>query len=53
MKMMIRLGIPSSVQSIIVNVSFLVMTAVVNGIGGAIASAAVGVVGKFNSFAIL
>lgn len=53
MMMMIRLGIPSSVQSIIVNVSFLVMTAVVNGIGGAVASAAVGVVGKFNSFAIL
>ncbi|MBQ9265168.1 MAG: MATE family efflux transporter [Clostridia bacterium] len=53
MKMMISLGIPSSVQSIVVNISFLVMTAVVNGIGGAIASAAVGVVGKFNSFAIL
>ncbi|MBR1584670.1 MAG: MATE family efflux transporter [Clostridia bacterium] len=53
MKMMIGLGIPSSVQSIIVNISFLVMTTVVNGIGGAIASAAVGVVGKFNSFAIL
>lgn len=53
MAMMIRLGIPSSVQSIIVNVSFLVMTAVVNVIGGAVASAAVGVVGKFNSFAIL
>ena len=53
MKMMISLGIPSSVQSIIVNISFLVMTAVVNGIGGEIASAAVGVVGKFNSFAIL
>lgn len=53
MKMMVGLGIPSSVQSIIVNISFLVMTAVVNGIGGEIASAAVGVVGKFNSFAIL
>ena len=53
MKMMVKLGIPSSVQSIIVNISFLVMTAVVNGIGGAVASAAVGVVGKFNSFAIL
>ena len=53
MAMMVKLGIPSSVQSIIVNVSFLVMTAVVNGIGGAVASAAVGVVGKFNSFAIL
>ena len=53
MSLMVKLGIPSSVQSIIVNVSFLVMTALVNGIGGATASAAVGVVGKFNSFAIL
>ena len=53
MLMMIRLGIPSSVQSIIVNISFLVMSAVVNTIGGVVASAAVGIVGKFNSFAIL
>ncbi|MBE5787784.1 MAG: MATE family efflux transporter [Clostridiales bacterium] len=52
-KMMIKIGIPSSVQSIIVNISFLVMTALVNAIGGTEASAAVGVVGKFNSFAIL
>lgn len=53
MRMMIKLGIPSSVQSIIVNISFLVMSAVVNSIGGVVASAAVGIVGKFNSFAIL
>ena len=58
MKLMIKLGIPSSVQSVIVNISFLVMTAVVNGLDsmGYIAekaSAAMGVVGKFNSFAIL
>lgn len=53
MKMMIRIGIPSSVQSIIVNISFLVMTALVNFVGGTVASAAVGVAGKFNSFAIL
>ena len=53
MRLMIKLGIPSSVQSIIVNISFLVMTALVNGIGGYVASAAVGVAGKFNSFAIL
>lgn len=52
-RMMVKLGIPSSVQSIIVNISFLVMTALVNGIGGYVASAAVGVAGKFNSFAIL
>ena len=53
MKLMIRLGVPSSVQSIVVNISFLVMTSLVNVIGGYTASAAVGVVGKFNSFAIL
>ena len=53
MSLMVKLGIPSSVQSIIVNVSFLVMTWLVNGIGGYTASAAVGIVGKFNSFAIL
>ena len=53
MKLMVQLGIPSSVQSIIVNISFLVMTGLVNTIGGVTASAAVGVVGKFNSFAIL
>ncbi len=51
--MMVRLGIPSSIQSIIVNISFLVMTALVNELGGYVASAAVGVAGKFNSFAIL
>ncbi len=53
MSLMIKLGIPSSVQSIVVNISFLVMTGLVNEIGGYTASAAVGVVGKFNSFAIL
>ena len=53
MRLMIKLGIPSSIQSIIVNISFLVMTSLVNVIGGYTASAAVGVVGKFNSFAIL
>lgn len=53
MKMMINIGIPSSVQSIIVNISFLFLTAVVNEIGGEAAAAGVGIVGKFNSFAIL
>lgn len=53
MRMMFSIGIPSSVQSIIVNVSFLVMTALVNMVGDTVGSAAVGVAGKFNSFAIL
>lgn len=51
-RQLLKLGLPSSVQSIITNISFLVMTALSNGIGVA-AGAAVGIVGKFNSVAIL
>lgn len=49
---LIKIGLPSSVQSIVVNLSFLLMTGLVNGFG-VDASAAVGIAGKFNSFAIL
>jgi Na+-driven multidrug efflux pump len=48
-----KVGIPSSVQNVIVGISFLVLTSVINSIGGVAASAAVGIVGKFNGFAIL
>lgn len=51
-RLLIKLGVPSSLQSIIVNTSFLLMNAIVNGFGVS-ASAAVGLCGKFNSFAIL
>ncbi len=51
-RLMLKIGIPSSMQSIIGNVSFLLMTALVN-TQGYQASAAVGVVGRLNSFAIL
>jgi len=51
-KMLLTIGIPSSLQNTIVGISFLVMMALVNGYGTA-ASAAVGIVGKFNGFAIL
>lgn len=51
-KLIFRIGLPSGVQGILVNLSFLLMTALVNGFG-VFASAAVGVVGKFNSFAIM
>lgn len=47
-----RLGIPNAIQNVIVNMSFMVLTAIVNMID-VDASAAVGVVGKFNGFAIL
>lgn len=48
-----KVGLPTAVQNGIVGVSFLFITAMVNSIGGVDASAAVGVVSKLNSFAIL
>jgi len=51
-KMIMQVGIPISIQNVIVNFSFLVLTSIANGMGVA-ASAAVGVVGKYNGFAIL
>ncbi len=50
--LLMKLGIPSSVQAIVSSLSFLLMTGIVNGFGVE-ASAAVGIVGRFNSFAIL
>lgn len=47
-----RLGIPNAVQNVIINMSFMVLTAIVNLID-VDASAAIAVVGKFNGFAIL
>ncbi len=52
LRMIFKIGLPSSAQSLVVSVSFLAMTALTNGFGEA-ASAAGGVVGKLNSFAIL
>ncbi len=51
-RLLLKLGVPSSAQSIVVNMSFLIMNAIVNSFG-VNASAAVGLCGKFNSFAIL
>lgn len=52
LKAILKIGIPLSVQMFITNISFLVLTAMVNSIG-VTASAAVGAVGKYNGFAIL
>ena len=51
-RMLIKIGLPSSVQSVVTNLSFLIMTTIVNGFG-VTASAAVAVCGKFNSFGIM
>ena len=50
---MFRIGLPNCIQNGAVSASFLFITALVNTIGGVVASAAVGAVGKFNGFAIL
>jgi len=52
LRMLMKIGIPTSVQNVVVNLSFLFLTALVNS-WGVTASAALGAVGKFNSFAIL
>ncbi len=49
-----KIGFPSSVQSLVVSLSFLTLTALVNSLPNAdIASACQGIGGKINSFAIL
>ena len=51
---LVRIGLPSSVQSLVVSLSFLTLTALVNSLPNAeIASACQGIGGKINSFAIL
>lgn len=53
-RMLVRLGIPSSVQQVVVSFSFLALTALVNSLPNAVvASACQGIGGKVNSFAIL
>lgn len=52
--MLIKIGIPSSVQQVVVSFSFLTLTALVNSLPNAvIASACQGIGGKVNSFAVL
>lgn len=50
--MILKIGVPSSVQNVATGASFLFLTTLVNTIGYE-ASAAVGAVGKLNGFAIL
>ncbi len=52
LKMLMKVGIPTSVQNVIVGMSFLFLTSLVNTMG-VTESAALGAVAKFNTFAIL
>ncbi|SCJ45146.1 Staphylococcal virulence regulator protein A [uncultured Clostridium sp.] len=49
---LLKLGLPISLQESLVHLSFMIITAIVNNMG-VIASAAVGVAGKFEGFAML
>lgn len=53
LKMIFKIGTPAAIQNGVTSFSFLIITTLVNSIGGVNASAAVGVVGKFNGFAIM
>ena len=52
LKVLMKVGLPTMVQQVATSLSFLFLTALANGMGVA-ASSAVGIVGKFNGFAIL
>lgn len=53
LKLILKVGMPTCIQNGVTSVSFLFITAIVNVIGGVSASAAVGAVGKFNSFVFM
>lgn len=52
LKWILKVGMPLCLQDVLVNMSFLIITAIINGMG-LIASAAVGVVGRISSFAFM
>ncbi len=52
LKLILKVGIPTSIQNVASGLSFLFLTTLVNSMG-VMASAAVGAVGKLNGFAIL
>lgn len=49
----LKIGMPTCLQNSVTSLSFLFLTAIVNIAGGVSASAAVGAVGQFNSFAFM
>lgn len=51
-KMLFKVGFPTMIQQVATNLSFLFLTALANSFGLA-ASSAIGIVGKFNGFAVL
>jgi putative MATE family efflux protein len=52
-RLLLKVGLPTAVQNGVTSLSFLFITAIINIVGGVNASAGVGAVGKFNSFAFM
>jgi putative MATE family efflux protein len=52
LKLILRIGIPAGISQIAVNLSFLLLTTLVNGYGVSVAAAA-GLAGRFSGFAIM
>jgi putative MATE family efflux protein len=53
LKLIFKIGLPTCVQNSIVSISFITIQSIVNIVGGVTASAGVGAVNKFNSFAFM
>ena len=53
LRLIFKIGLPTCLQNGITGLSFTFLTALVNIVGGVSASAGVGAVGKFNSFAFM
>jgi len=53
LRLIFKIGIPTCIQNGIASLSFMFITTIVNIVGGVSASAGVGAVGKFNSFAFM
>lgn len=52
LRLILKLGVPAGLSQLVVNLSFLLMTVLVNGYGVSV-SAAVGLAGRFNGIAIM
>lgn len=50
---LMKVGVPNCFWQITTDFSFLILTALINSVGGVAANAAAGMVGKFNGFALL
>jgi putative MATE family efflux protein len=53
LRLIFKIGLPTCLQNSITGISFMFLQAIVNIVGGVTASAGVGAVGKFNSFAFM